>query len=469
MYKKNEKSPFKHLDFLFFDSIMLQAAFVFSYIARRGWSNPYHERVYMQFAVILGLIYICVGFFCEGYKNILQRTYLAELKSSVKMVSCAVLLMTGYMFLAQNSDVYSRYIILQLWSIGMFLVYMERIMWKSVVRRKVAALAEGRSVVLVSSVSMAAETLHELLQRDNRDFKVTGITLTDESLCADIEGIPVIGNIKESIRYFSGNVVDEVFIRIPADEKLPEEFIHQCFDMGLTVHVNLDMKSEHRIRQEVQKFGSFTVITACMNSVTPRQLFLKRFLDIAVSLVGVVFTGLLTLVIAPVVAVQSPGPVFFKQERVGRGGRHFYIYKFRSMYLDAEKQKASLMASNEMNGPIFKIENDPRVFPFGNVMRRWSLDEFPQFFNILKGDMSLVGTRPPTVDEYERYEAHHKKRLAAKPGLTGLWQISGRNQVSDFEEIVRLDSEYIYNWCLSYDIKILLHTVLVVLGKKGAR
>ena len=160
--------------------------------------------------------------------------------------------------------------------------------------------------------------------------------------------------------------------------------------------------------------------------------------------------------------------MFFSQERVGRNGRKFKIYKFRSMYPDAEEQKKELMEKNKMQGLMFKMDDDPRIIPIGKFIRKTSLDEFPQFFNVLKGDMSLVGTRPPTVDEYEQYETHHRVRLAAKPGLTGMWQVSGRSDIVDFEEVVALDKKYIEEWNIGLDIRILLETVKVVLTGKGS-
>lgn len=468
MYKKNDKSQLKHFDFLLWDSVMMQAAYIVSYMLRFGFQNPYQKRNYMQFAIIFGLVYVCVCFFGESYKNILRRGYIVELKCSIYCVTFTVFIMLAYLFWIQNSIFYSRFIIFQLWATAIFFVYMERIIWKSVVRKKLEEISAMRAIVLVSTASLANDTIHSFLEHDHRDFQVTGITLVEEGNYSSIAGVPVIGGIEESIDYFASHVVDEVFIRVPPEQPLPQEFISQCLDMGLAIHLNLKEKLEVNTRQEVQKLGEFTVLTACMNSVTARQMFVKRLMDISVSLVGLVMTAVLTFFIAPVVWIQSPGPIFFRQKRVGRGGRIFYIYKFRSMYVDAEKRKNDLMSENEMEGPIFKIENDPRIFPFGKILRKWSVDEFPQFLNVLKGEMSLVGTRPPTVDEYEQYEARHRKRLSVKPGLTGLWQISGRNDIVNFEEIVRLDSEYINNWCLGLDIKILFYTVLVVLRRKGA-
>ena len=183
---------------------------------------------------------------------------------------------------------------------------------------------------------------------------------------------------------------------------------------------------------------------------------------------GLCVTVVITIIFGPVIYIQSPGSIFFSQERIGRNGRRFKIYKFRSMYPDAEERKKELMAQNKMQGLMFKMDNDPRIIPIGHFMRKTSLDEFPQFWNVLKGDMSLVGTRPPTVDEYEQYEMHHKARLAVKPGLTGMWQISGRSDIVDFEEVVRLDTKYIENWNIALDLRILLKTVLVLIKREGS-
>ena len=180
--------------------------------------------------------------------------------------------------------------------------------------------------------------------------------------------------------------------------------------------------------------GNYTVVTTCINMASAGQLILKRIMDICGGLVGCILTGIIFLFVAPAIYIKSPGPIFFSQYRVGKNGRKFKIYKFRSMYMDAEERKKELMKQNRVSdGLMFKMENDPRVIGsekgpgkgIGNFIRKTSLDEFPQFFNVLKGDMSLIGTRPPTVDEWEKYELHHRARLAIKPGLTGMWQVSG--------------------------------------------
>ena len=203
---------------------------------------------------------------------------------------------------------------------------------------------------------------------------------------------------------------------------------------------------------------------------SPRDMFLKRAMDIVGGLVGVLITGMLTVFIAPIIKIKSPGPVFFSQIRVGKNGKKFKIYKFRSMYMDAEARKKELMEKNKIqDGLMFKMDNDPRIIKgIGNFIRKTSLDEFPQFWNVLKGDMSLVGTRPPTVDEWEKYEVHHRKRLAIKPGITGMWQVSGRSEITDFEKVVELDTEYITEWSLGLDLKLLWRTVVVVFRGEGS-
>ena len=194
----------------------------------------------------------------------------------------------------------------------------------------------------------------------------------------------------------------------------------------------------------------------------------RRTQDIILSSVALVVLSPVMLATAIAIVVDDPsaGPVF-SQERIGRNGKPFKFYKFRSMCPNAEAKLDDLLDQNEMDGPVFKIKDDPRITRVGKFIRKTSIDELPQFYNVLKGDMSLVGTRPPTVDEFRQYESHQKRRLSAKPGITGLWQVSGRNEIKDFEDVVKLDVQYIDNWSIGLDIKIILKTIKVVFEKGG--
>ena len=294
--------------------------------------------------------------------------------------------------------------------------------------------------------------------------------------------ITVVANADTVADYVCREWVDEVFVNLPDDAPYPEMLLNQLTEMGAVVHMKL-AKTSNLIGEKkfVERLGIYTVLTTSINYVTAKQLFMKRALDILGGLVGCLITLILTVILGPLIYIQSPGPIFFSQVRVGKNGKKFKIYKFRSMYMDAEERKKELMKQNRVkDGMMFKLEWDPRIIGtkklpdgtikkgIGNIIRDFSLDEFPQFFNVLKGDMSLVGTRPPTVDEWDKYDLHHRARLATKPGITGMWQVSGRSNITDFEDVVKLDRQYIAEWNFALDIKILFKTVLVVFKRDGA-
>lgn len=284
-----------------------------------------------------------------------------------------------------------------------------------------------------------------------------------------IEDVPVVGYRGDALNYVQKNVVDEVFLHFAGQIYLQENLMQYFRRMGIAVHIYVsEYMPETSKYKTVQNVGGFTVISNSIVIASPIQLFLKRCMDIAGGIVGTILTGIIFLIFAPIIYIQSPGPIFFTQIRIGKNGRRFKIYKFRSMYMDAEERKKELMAQNKMNGLMFKMDNDPRIIPIGRFMRATSLDEFPQFINVLKGNMSLVGTRPPTEDEYIQYKDYHKRRLAVKPGITGMWQVSGRSNITDFEEVVALDSKYIEDWNIGKDIKILFKTIAVVFARKGS-
>ena len=286
------------------------------------------------------------------------------------------------------------------------------------------------------------------------------------------EDVPVIATDIRFIDWIRKTPLDEVFINLPYYTSSDVfEIVEELEGMGVTVHLNvptldnlLDESNFNNINCKI--YSGYPLATFAPTVHNSTSLAIKRFVDIIGAIVGLIVSIPIIAITAIPLLIESPGPLFFKQERVGQNGRLFNIYKLRSMY--KEERKKELMAQNKMDGLMFKMDNDPRITKVGRVIRKLSIDELPQFFNVLKGDMSLVGTRPPTVREFEQYENRHKRRLSMRPGITGMWQVSGRSNINDFEDVVKLDCEYIDNWSLLLDVKILLKTVKVVLTHEGA-
>jgi exopolysaccharide biosynthesis polyprenyl glycosylphosphotransferase len=268
---------------------------------------------------------------------------------------------------------------------------------------------------------------------------------------------------QDVMHYLMDHVVDEILLVFRnLDLFLAAPLINECRHLGLAANIILDTSEIYYPKTESEKIGPFNIISFQSYDYSPLQRLVKWLMDMAGGLAGVLVFIPAYIILGPLIKLTSPGPVLFTQTRKGKNGREFKLYKFRTMYKDAEERKKEFLAQNEMQGHVFKLKEDPRITPVGKFLRRTSLDEIPQFLNILKGEMSLVGTRPPTVDEFEAYEARHRRRLSVQPGLTGLWQVSGRNRISDFEDIVKLDTEYIDNWSIWLDIKIILKTFTVL-------
>ena len=296
---------------------------------------------------------------------------------------------------------------------------------------------------------------------------VSAICIVDDG-SFEYSNVEVV-HLDNLVTYATRAVVDQVLINLPSEKFMVADFISQFEIMGLPVAVNiavLDFVTNSE--KAIQRFGDSSVVNFSTTFYRSSDVALKRMMDIIGSLIGLVFCGIVSIFLVPLIK-KDGGPAIFAQDRVGRNGRVFKFYKFRSMRVDAEEIKKDLMSQNQMQGGMFKIENDPRVTKIGHFIRKTSLDELPQFWNVLKGDMSLVGTRPPTLDEYMKYTPEQKRRLSFKPGITGLWQISGRSNITNFDDVVKLDVAYLDGWTIWKDIEILLKTIKVVVMKDGAK
>lgn len=468
MYKKERKSWVKHLDFTIADIVCLEIAFVVSYMFRIGLDARWLVEEYQRMAGMLILIDICVVFFFESYKGILRRNKYQELQSVLLHCSIVFVGLVVYMFAIQRSALFSRQVLFTYWALSIIFSFFARIALKKIVRRRIINDKNRSVMIVVTTDALLEDCMRDFKKMEYTEFVIRGIVVIDKVRTGEtVHGIPIVAGADDFYAYMKENVVDEVFLNgntIESSEALSDELL----EMGITVHYNLVHESKLMPNRVIEPFGNFVVMTSSMRIASPRELLVKRIFDIIGGVVGIVITGIIFIIFAPIIKKQSPGPVFFSQVRIGKNGRRFKFYKFRSMYPDAEERKKELMAQNEMDSIMFKMKDDPRIFPIGRFMRKFSLDEFPQFWNVLKGDMSLVGTRPPTVDEFEQYECWHKARLGFKPGITGMWQVNGRSNIRDFEEIVALDTYYISHWNLMLDLKILLKTVQVVLKHHGA-
>lgn len=430
---------------------------------------------YDQFGQIGLIIAICVlsYFINDSGHHFFSRGKFTELIVLLKEKLIFSMIWIVFLYLQHQAGLLSRLVLLYFILIDTVVTYAAYLILKEGLLRFYQKSKYSSKLLLVTVKSRAEETVENIVSYNEWTRKLNGIVYLDGDGTEDALGeIPIVSGPDNFMDYVIHHDVDEVFIVDDGwhHREEVEAWIQELEMMGVVVDVNIDIFDLNiHGKKKLNRVGKYATVTFTRNIFSMRQLLAKRCLDVCGSLVGMVILAIATIFVAPAIKFESPGPVFFGQTRVGKNGRKFTFYKFRSMYQDAEQRKKELMAKNEVNGLMFKMEDDPRITRVGRFIRKTSIDELPQFWNVLRGDMSLVGTRPPTVDEFEQYEAKHKCRLSMTPGLTGLWQISGRSDIKDFDEVVKLDMQYIDNWSILKDIKILLKTIIVVILGKGSR
>ncbi len=490
MYQSNKQGWLKHVDFLFLDIIIIQLSYLIGYSVRHlyafvedGFFHAYKEGMYQEVAVIIFLATIIGDFATDNHRNILKRGILSDLKKCAELFFVIGMACVGYLFLVKKTEPFSRSVIGSLAIFGFVLVYLSRLIWKKlIIALHKGALNSHVQTVVVCSRDKTAQVLDRIEKNSHGDVKVKGLALLGEDpqgpLLTEVAGTQVLCRAEDLFEYLQHDWVDELLIYQTGNLQDADWIMDQCEIMGLTAHLCLDFEPDRQTMKIIEKYCGYYVLTESSRIATQRQMFMKRLIDIVGSIVGLLITAVLTVIVGPLIFLSDPGPIFYAQTRKGKNGRNFKMYKFRSMYKDADARKAELMAKNEMQGLMFKMEDDPRILGSGPdgkkkgigwFIRKTSIDEFPQFWNVLKGDMSLVGTRPPTLDEWSKYELHHRARLSIRPGITGLWQVSGRSNITNFEDVVKLDLEYINNWSVGGDIKILLKTVTQVFTGSGAK
>lgn len=480
MHRSGEDNALRYLDFAILDCILMQLSLMLMYWVTGHRGLIYLDPVYRVQAAIFFCGQMALGLFSDNYNRIMARDAHEEFHVMLRYAAEIWLLCGVFILLANVEASLKELLIATLFFFD--LDYFGRLLNKYL---RWSRMKVWRHVLVVTSSEQVRKVMHRLNHSNvARDHYVAGVCLTDNAEIeqfADLD-IPFLHiDDPELLAKLTTRWIDDVFVLGTEKGVYPKELMKEFLNMGMTIHYSLSVLDDFAFATtDVQSLGDYKVITNSTHFISDRALIMKRAMDILGGLAGCFITMLLFLFVAPAIYIKSPGPIFFKQRRVGLNGKFFYMYKFRSMYMDAEKRKAELMEKNKVNGLMFKMDDDPRIIGsekkgkdgkprgIGNFIRNTSIDEFPQFFNVLKGDMSLVGTRPPTVDEWNQYAPHHRVRLAVKPGITGLWQVSGRSKITDFEEVVALDKRYLENWSVPLDIKILLKTVRVVLEHDGA-
>ena len=472
MYQQKQK--FQNLLLMIIDAACIVASYLFvSFVRLKCRPNP--MSLSMNDVVgtlwLVFLAYFCVFIFFNMNQYLMQRDKYEEFVYVIKVNIFMAAVLAVIFFLARQMDYLSRGVWMFTVIGNIVLMYVCHLGIKQILKRQYA-LGDKQHMYLITTSDRVEKVLEQLKSTEEFCPYAVRIAILDEDRRGEIiGGFPVVASMENLFDDARREIVDVAYINISysTGESL-EGFIEEFEKMGITVQLNINvLEGKEGFGKRIDMIGDYPVVSFAPRFFDYNKLVMKRMIDIVGALVGLVITAVVTVFLAPVLKLESPGPLFFKQKRVGKNGRYFYIYKFRSMYKDAEARKAALTEKNEMKGLMFKMTDDPRVTKVGKFIRATSIDELPQFWNILKGDMSLVGTRPPTVDEFQQYEARHKRRLSMKPGLTGMWQVSGRSNIEDFEEVVRMDLDYIDNWSLQLDAQILLKTIVVIFKKVGAK
>ena len=412
MYRKDSEEWLKHIDFIILDMICLQLAYILAFAISGYGFNPYATIIYRNMAVFLELADLVVIFAYGTMKSVLKRGYYQDfavtLKHSIMVGALAII----YLFLIQQGQYFSRMALVLTVVIYLIFTYLAREFWKKFLRKKMKDGGE-RKLLIITTEAVAEQVVTNMQQNNYARYTLAGATVIDADWTGKrINGVPVVANEETAPMYVCQEWIDEVLIVIPEALPYPSELIEKLTETGVTIHLNLaKITNIPGKKQFVEKVGNYTVLTTSINYASSKQLLLKRLMDIVGGLVGCILTGIICIFVGPAIYLASPGPIFFTQERVGKNGKKFKMYKFRSMYMDAEERKAELMKDNKLgDGKMFKLDFDPRVIGnkilpdgthktgIGDFIRRTSLDEFPQFFNVLKGDSGIIGTTKKNLD-----------------------------------------------------------------------
>ncbi|MDP4179692.1 MAG: sugar transferase [Bacillota bacterium] len=448
------------------DVIVIVLTFEISYFIAKSYTHLFELKEYLWILIVYVPIWLFIMENSKIYEKIVFYNYDKLLRIVLFSAFISDLFLAAMMFFVKET-LFSRALYAIFTACVLIVLLVEKFIYKYAAMERHMSLHRVSRVVIVGAPKHA-KRFTEYVEKSKINVNILGYIRINGS--KTLKGQIDLGSINELEDIIKRNAVDEVIFSLPRDYLGEvEKYVLMCEEMGLTVRMILDLYDLKIAKTYLSNVGTLPMLTFDSVSLNQAQLFLKRLIDIIGASIGIILTSIVSIVAIIAIKLDTPGPAIFAQNRVGLNGRTFKLYKFRSMCADAEYQKEKLQKYNQVEGGLmFKMKNDPRITKVGSFIRKTSIDELPQFINVLRGEMSLVGTRPPTLDEVSKYENYQRRRISIKPGITGLWQVSGRSSIMDFDEVVRLDTKYIDEWSIWLDLKIISKTVLVIFRKSGA-
>jgi len=469
VYKKAFQGWLKHIDFILLDELCLWLVMLLSLQLR----SVRYSRLDRMVPLLL-LVNLFVFIASDSLANVIYNNDWQEWKATLRHGISQVALSVMIVLMVNGMIVIPQFTILAFWALYVVLSYLVRILWRRFLLRRTRSRKSQKELLIITTDRYAREVVDHMRQYAFSNYAPNGLILIDRDAKGEAyDLVPVVANRDDAADYICRSWIDEVLFFRSSQDDLAQELIERCREMALTVHFYIPMQGVDEKKQAFERVAGYNVVTTNLNMITPYDALIKRILDVIFGLFGCLLALAVMAVVGPKIKKLSPGPLLYKQERIGENGKKFKMFKIRSMYVDADRRKAELEAQNShSDGMLFKMDFDPRVIGneilpdgtqktgIGDFIRRTNLDELPQFFNVLRGEMSVVGTRPPTVDEWEKYQYHHRARMSIRPGVTGLWQISDQKDHMSFDEVVKLDTEYIANWSKHRDLWIIFRTLV---------
>lgn len=478
MYKRSAEGWAKHWDFILLDTICLQVAYILAYCFRFGFDKfVYQYEDYRNGGMWLALFSVMVAVTFNTMHTVLRRSMAQEIRRTLAQCFLVFAAIVIFLFSTKDSETFSRIAIYVTIGIYLVLSFTTRMLYKKFLIKHKFFGKKREMLLVVTDKANASTVIERFNNRPEESINICGIVLTDGEDTKEIEGIPVVTSLDKAADYICTKWIDEVYIAVSDYSSMPVELMTHCAEMGVTVHQELIKLTNTQGKQQVERIARQPVLTSSISMAKPWQLAVKRIADFFGGLLLSIAAVFAIIILVPAVKSRSNGPVLLKQERIGQNGKRFKMLSIRTMYMDAGKRLKD-WKEKYPDTPL-TYRNDPRIIGnktlengkqhngLGLMIRSTGIDKLPQAFNVLAGQMSLVGTRAPSVEEWEQYQYHHRARLACKPGITGLWQASGKSRIMTFEEATALDTEYITNWSLGLDAKILFSTIGVEKKQKG--